>query len=103
MQTHTLTERSKKKRSTFSIACIVLGIIAFVQVMMMGVATAMRMGETRVVTQTIEGDPQVYLIPTLKDERKSNADIKVKPRDLNELMSKYGKSLLQNLETNDLG
>ncbi len=88
MKTHTLQEHSHKKRSTFSIACTVCGIIAFIQLMMMGVALAMRVGETRVVTKTIEGDPQVYYIPTLIDERKSTA--KLKPRSADELMAKYG-------------
>jgi len=88
MKTHTLTDHSHKKRSTFSIACTVCAIIAFIQLMLMGVALAMRVGKTRVVTQTVEGDPQVYYIPTLIDERKSN--VKVKPRSAEELMAKYG-------------
>ncbi len=60
--------------------------------MMMGVALAMRVGETRVVTQKIEGDPQVYYIPTLIDER--NTTEKIKPRNVEELMAKYGNSTL---------
>lgn len=88
MKTHTLQEHSHKKRSTFAIACTVCGIIAFIQLMMMGVALAMRVGETRVVTQTVEGDPQVYYIPTLIDERKSTE--KLKPRTQEQLLAKYG-------------
>jgi len=88
MRTHTLQEHSNKKRSTFRVACTVCGIIAFIQLMMMGVALAMRVGETRVVTQKIEGDPQVYYIPTLIDERKPVKELK--PRSQEELMAKYG-------------
>ncbi len=82
------TSASANKRSTFKIACILCGVIAFIQLMMMGVAVAMRVNKTRVVTQTIESEPEIYYIPTLIEERKSKA--KISPRSYDEMMKKYG-------------
>lgn len=91
MKTHTLREQSNKKHSTFKIACIVCGIVAFIQIMMMGVALATRVGETRVVTKMVESDPEIFYIPTVAEER-SKKPTKVKPRSREELLQKYGNS-----------
>jgi len=68
MKTHTLTDHSHKKRSTFSVAFTICGIIAFIQLMLMGV-----------------------YIPTLSDKREA-VTAKVQPRDYATIMKEHGNS-----------
>lgn len=77
------------RRPTFAIVCGVLGLVAFVQLVMVGVALANRVGETRVVEVKEAGEVQVVYIPTLVDEL---PDVeKQKPRSYDDILKAYGK------------
>lgn len=77
------------RRPTFAIVCGVLGLVAFAQLVMVGVALANRVGETRVVEVKEAGEVQVVYIPTLVDEL---PDVeKQKPRSYDDILKAYGK------------
>jgi hypothetical protein len=80
---------TSRRRPTFAIVCGILGLIAFIQLVMVGVAVANRVGETRVVEIKEAGDVQVVYIPTLADKLPDVA--KLKPRSYDAILEAYGK------------
>ncbi len=76
------------RRPTFAIVCGLLGLVAFVQLVLVGVALAGRVGETRVVEVTEAGDVKVVYIPTLADALPEVE--KVKPRSYDDILKAYG-------------
>ncbi|GAA5497060.1 hypothetical protein Rhal01_03248 [Rubritalea halochordaticola] len=55
-----------KKRHTFGITCATFAAIGFAELMALGVAIALRTGETRIVEKIIPGDPIIVSIPTVR-------------------------------------
>lgn len=84
------SSKQQKRRSSFAIACSVCGLVAFVQLLMMGVAVAMRVGETRVVERRVQAAAEKYYIPMLMESNDPKLRGSVKPRSLEDLMEKYG-------------
>lgn len=77
-----------KRRPTFAIVCGVLALVAFIQLVMVGVALASRVGETRVVEVMEAGEMKVVYIPTIAD---ALPDVeKQKPRSYNDILKAYG-------------
>ncbi len=76
------------KRPTFAIVCGLLCIVAFIQLVMVGMAVASRVGETRVVEVIKAGDVNVVYIPTLADAVPEVK--KQKPRSYDDIMKAYG-------------
>ncbi|MGJ8656886.1 MAG: hypothetical protein ACSHX6_10595 [Akkermansiaceae bacterium] len=78
-----------RRRPTFAIVCGLLGLMAFIQLVMVGVALASRVGETRVVEVLEAGEVMKVYIPTLADEL---PDVeKQKPRSYDDILKAYGK------------
>jgi len=61
------SKRLPPRRPTFTITCSVLALIGFGQLMAVGVAAAIRSGETREVIKYVQSDPIIVSIPTLPD------------------------------------
>jgi hypothetical protein len=77
------------RRPTFAIVCGLLGLVAFIQLVMVGVALATRVGETRVVEVTEAGEVRVVYIPTIAD---AMPDVeKQQPRSYDDILKAYGK------------
>ena len=84
-----LAEIVSASRPTFAVVCGVLGLAAFIQLVMVGVALAARVGETRVVEVKEVGDVEVVYIPTIAD---SIPDVeKLQPRSYDDILKAYGK------------
>ena len=77
------------RRPTFAIVCGLLGLVAFIQLVMVGVALASRVGETRVVEVTEAGELKVVYIPTIADAMPEVE--KQQPRSYDDLLKDYGK------------
>jgi tetratricopeptide (TPR) repeat protein len=78
------------RRPTFAIVCGLLGLVAFIQVVMVGVALANRVGETRVVEVTEAGEVSVVYIPTISDALPEVE--KQQPRSYDDILKAYGNS-----------
>lgn len=76
------------RRPTFAIVCWVMGLVAFVQLVMIGVALASRVGETRVVELTEAGEVKVVYIPTVADAMPEVE--KQAPRSYDDILKAYG-------------
>lgn len=76
------------RRPTFAIVCGLLGLVAFIQLVMVGVAVASRVGETRVVELTEAGEVKVLYIPTIADALPEVE--KQKPRSYDDILKAYG-------------
>lgn len=79
-----------KRRPTFAIVCGLLGLVAFIQLVMVGVAVANRVGETRVVEVTELGETRVVYIPTIADAL-PNVE-KQKVRSYDDILKSYGNA-----------
>ncbi len=75
------------RRPTFGVVCGLLCLVAFIQLVMVGVALANRVGETRVVTVKEDGDVKVVYIPTVADA--GPAVKRVEPRSYDDLLRAY--------------
>jgi tetratricopeptide (TPR) repeat protein len=78
------------RRPTFAIVCGLLGLVAFIQVVMVGVALASRVGETRVVEVTEAGEVKVVYIPTIADALPEVE--KQQPRSYDAILKAYGNT-----------
>jgi tetratricopeptide (TPR) repeat protein len=77
------------RRPTFAIVCSLMGLVAFIQVVMVGVALTNRVGETRVVEVTKAGEVEIVYIPTIAD---ALPDVKKQqPRSYDDILKAYGK------------
>jgi len=79
---------SVKQRPTFVIFCSVFGVLAFAQLVLVGVALANRVGETRVVEVEKLGESRVVYIPTIADAPPEVG--KQKPRSYEDILKAYG-------------
>lgn len=79
-----------KAHPGFRIACGLFAVIAFCQIIAVGVSIAARTGETREVIRYVKSDPLIISVPTLPDARSSTPALK--PRDIEELMATYTNS-----------
>jgi len=77
------------RRPTFAIVCGLLGLVAFIQLVMVGVALASRAGETRVVEVTEAGEVRMVYIPTIADALPEVE--KQQPRSYDDILKAYGK------------
>ncbi len=93
---------AQKQRSTFTVACYLCGLVAFVQLIMMGVAVAIRVGETRVVEHTVQAAAEKYYIPVVVDSPTMKKLGDVKPRSLEDLMKKYGGGSVPDLAESEV-
>ncbi len=75
------------KRPAFTIACGLFACVAFAQFLSVGVAIALRTGETREVIRYIKDDPLIVSVPTLRDEQPQSTQLK--PRSLKQLLANY--------------
>lgn len=82
-------ETALSRRPTFAIVCGLLGLVAFIQLVMVGVALASRVGETRVVEVMEAGELKVVYIPTIADALPEVK--KQQPRSYDDLLKDYGK------------
>ena len=82
--------KPQTRRSTFRIACCLCGLVAFVQLVMMGVAVATRVGDTRIVEHQIQGEIEKYYIPMVVDNPNRKSIGEVKERSAEELLREYG-------------
>lgn len=78
------------RRPTFAIVCGLLGLVAFIQLVMVGVAVASRVGKTRVVQVTEAGEVKVVYIPTIADALPVVE--KQKPRSYDDILKAYGNN-----------
>ena len=76
------------RRPTFAIVTGGLVLVGFIQLIMLGLALAGRVGETRVVEREKEGDVKLLYIPTLADDVPEVEN--VKPRSYQDLLESYG-------------
>ena len=78
------------RRPTFTIVCGVLVLVGLIEIVMVGVALASRVGEIRVVEVKEAGDVKVVYIPTLAD---ALPDVeKQKPRSYDDILKAYGNA-----------
>jgi len=78
------------RRPTFAVVTGGLILVGFVQLIMLGLALAGRVGETRVVELEKDADVKLVYIPTLADDVPEADD--VKPRSYEDLLENYGKN-----------
>ncbi|MFC5050718.1 tetratricopeptide repeat protein [Rubritalea spongiae] len=80
------------RRPTFAFACGLLACIAFAQLLSVGIAIALRSGETREVIRYVKGDPLIVSVPTLRDpiEPKGKA---AEPRSIEQILATYASDV----------
>lgn len=76
-----------KKHPTFTIACGLFACIAFAQLMAVGLAIAVRTGETREVVRYVKGDPLIVSVPTIRDAQPRAKSIQA--RSVEQLLADY--------------
>jgi tetratricopeptide (TPR) repeat protein len=75
------------RRPTFTIACGLFACIAFAQLMAVGVAIAVRTGETREVVRYVKGDPLIVSVPTIRDTYPKGKSVQA--RSVEQLLAAY--------------
>jgi tetratricopeptide (TPR) repeat protein len=76
------------RRPTFAFACGLLACVAFAQLLSVGIAIALRSGETREVVRYVKGDPIIVSVPTLRDPLESELTPS-QPRSIEQILQTY--------------
>lgn len=81
-------ESAAVRRPTFAFACGLLACAAFAQLLSVGIAIALRSGETREVIRYVKGDPIIVSVPTLRDPIESELK-EAQPRSVEQILQAY--------------
>ena len=80
------------QRPTFAFACGLLACVAFAELLSVGIAIALRSGETREIVRYVQADPIIVSVPTLPDPVAKRAE-KAPPRSVEQLLAEYAGDL----------
>ncbi|MGJ8672964.1 hypothetical protein [Rubritalea sp.] len=85
-------ESAAVRRPTFAFACGLLACIAFAQLLSVGIAIALRVGETREVVRYVKGDPIIVSVPTLRDPINATGK-SAEPRSVEQILAAYASDV----------